>query len=118
MSTGASEPVQSTAVKWLLAQGAPTVLLACILGFLGYCALKVVPAIMEAQSAALKETRDDFKFTLKEQRTDFMEALKRFEAILRESEQERRHSTFRKPDSDNVREFAKAVEKLEAKGDL
>lgn len=62
--------------NWLFSQGASTVLLVLILGFLGYGALMVVPGVLEKHSAELKQAREDYKANLAEQRKDFVDAIK------------------------------------------
>lgn len=63
--------------RWLFSQGASTVLLTLILGFLGYGATWLIPELLQKQREELKQTRDDFRISLTEQRKDFLEHLKR-----------------------------------------
>lgn len=80
-------PVQSVVVKWLVTQGASTVLLFAIVCFLGYGAPMLLDKhdqemkyAREKHATELKDTRDDFRASLKEQREDFVEAIEKCEA--------------------------------------
>ncbi len=66
---------KSNAFRWLFSQGASTVLLVAILVFLGYTFNNVYPEVEAKRAASEKQARDDFSAALKEQRTDFREAI-------------------------------------------
>lgn len=67
------QPLKSQAARWVFSQGASTVLLCAILGFIGYAAMKVYPEIRADQKAERLQDRTDFTTALKEQRQEFLE---------------------------------------------
>lgn len=72
----ANLPFKTMAGRWVFSQGAPTVLLCAILGFLGYGAMRAVPDVIDQLRAESAMARSDFSKQLSDQRSDFLEANK------------------------------------------
>lgn len=63
--------------KWMAQQGAPVVLLFCILGFIAYGAFKAVPDVWERQEKERVESREAFSKMANEQRTDYIKSIEK-----------------------------------------